>query len=96
MSDFADVVVTEIREPLQAVCKILADESNHVAYAFFANLLFGLDDPSDEAAVIMTVIELSKCAFLGFEYTATQQEAINELLDRAIAVSTTMSADGTH
>lgn len=92
MSDFADVVTTEVIEPMQVVCKVLADDNNHAAFAFFSNLLFQLDDPNNEALVLATVIELSRCAFLGFEYSFEAQVAINDLLDRSIAMSHTMSA----
>ena len=93
MSDFADVVTSEVVEPLRLVCKILAEENNSAAFTFFSSLLFQLDDPADEALVLVTVIELSKCAFLGFYFSPVAQTAINDLLDRAIALSHTMSAD---
>ncbi len=92
MSDFADVVKSEVIEPLKVVCKVLADDQNNEAFAFFSNLLYQLDDPTDEALVLVTVIELSKCAFLGFYFSPGAQAAINNLLDRSIEMSHTMSA----
>jgi hypothetical protein len=40
------------------------------------------------------VIELSKCAFLGFEYSPLVALQIDQLLERSIDLAHTMSADG--
>ena len=89
---FAAVVNTELTEPLKTLCQLLASEGSAEEFAFFANLLFMLGDPEDEAQVLAAVIELSNCAFVGLNFSSAAQSQINDILDRAISLAHTMSA----
>ena len=50
-------------------------------------------EPDDELGIIVASIELSKCAFLGSQYTPAIQAQVNQILDQAITLSATMSSD---
>jgi N-acyl-D-aspartate/D-glutamate deacylase len=91
-NSFAAIIDTEIREPLQALCDLFAEEAAMSEFAYFANLLFMLNDPEDEVQVLATVIELSNCAFVGLSYSDEALAQIDSLLARAIDVAHTMSA----
>jgi hypothetical protein len=54
--------------------------------------LFGDEDTSSQEQMLGAIFELSRCAFLGFEYTAEANARINQLLDYWIDVSHTMSS----
>ena len=62
-------------------------------FVYFSGVLEMLSDPNDEFSVIAASIELSRCAFLGFQYTPEIQTMVNEILDQAIRLSSTMSSD---
>lgn len=94
MTDFSDIVEKELAEPILALCQLFADEKAHDEYIFFSGLLNMLSDPGDEEMILAAVIELSKCAFLGFSYSIEAQVRIDQLLERAIDLSHTMSASG--
>jgi hypothetical protein len=91
-NSFAAIIDTEIREPLRALCDLFAEEAAMSEFAYFANLLFMLNDPEDEVQVLATVIELSNCAFVGLSYSDEALAQIDCLLARAIDVAHTMSA----
>lgn len=91
--DFPEVVTRDLVEPLKDLCVLFDAEQANQEFAFFSNLLFHLRDPADEAEVLYAVIELSKCAFLGFDYSDQARLQIDALLERAITLSHTMSAD---
>ena len=70
MSDeFGAVVEQELILPLKGLCELFAEEGAYAELAWFSNVLNMLGEPEDEAAVLRGVIELSKCAFLGFMYS---------------------------
>ena len=92
---FAAVVTVELVQPLTDLCAQFESEQAHPEFAFFSNLLFHLRDPNDEAQVLYAVLELSKCAFLGFSYSDEAKLQIDALLERAITLSHTMSASDT-
>ena len=71
---------------------MLSEEDQMEACSFFAGVLDMLSNPEDEPTVLAAVIELSRCAFLGFQYTPAATERINQILDKAIVLSATMSA----
>jgi hypothetical protein len=91
-NSFAAIIDTELRVPLQALCDLFAEEGAMTEFAYFANLLFMLSDPEDEVQVLATVIELSKCAFIGLSYSSEALAQIDSLLARAIDLAHTMSA----
>ena len=91
--DFADVVITEFKTPLAELCKQLMAAGEIDQFIYFSGVLDMLNDPSDEFSVIAASIELSRCAFLGFQYTSDVQEQVNQILDQAITLSATMSSD---
>jgi hypothetical protein len=93
-SSFSGVVTDQIVEPLKALCDLFVDEQAHNEFAFFANVLFMLREPGNEVAVLEAVIELSKCAFVGLEFSYEAQQQVDAILERAITLSYTMSASG--
>lgn len=95
MSSFEDIVRTEIVTPLMELLELFSDEGADAEFAWFTGVLHMLRDPGDEAMVLGAVIELSKCAFLGFSYSQEAAEKIDSILERAITLSHTMSADPT-
>ena len=52
-----------------------------------------MGDGGDEGAVMMACIELGRCAFLGFRFTPDVELQVTAILDRAIELSSIMSAD---
>ena len=49
-------------------------------------------EPGDEFSVIAASIKLSRCSFLGFQYSPAIQAQVNQILDQAITISTPMSS----
>ena len=94
--DFADVVQTQFKEPLEKLCEALMENGEMEQYLFFSGILDMLGDPGNEVSVIAASIELSRCAFLGFQYSPAIQNQVNQVLDQAISISTTMSSDSQH
>ena len=91
-TSFGDVVKQELTDPVITLCELFAEEKAHDQFTFFSGILNMLSDPSDEEMVLAAVIELSKCAFLGFDYSLEARQQIDVLLERAINLSHTMSA----
>lgn len=91
--DFATVVDQELVVPLKTLCELFAEEGAYAELAWFSGVLDMLGEPDNEAAVLRGVIELSKCAFLGFIYSFEASSQIDSLLERAINLSHTMSAE---
>ena len=91
--DFGAVVEQELILPLKGLCELFAEEGAYAELAWFSNVLNMLGEPEDGAAVRRGVIELSKCAFLGFMYSYEASAQIDSLLERAINLSHTMSAE---
>ena len=90
--EFAQVVTRDLVEPLVCLCALFETEQAHQEFAFFSSLLLRLREPADEAEVLLVVIELSKCAFLGFDNSVQARLQIDALLGNAITLSHTMSA----
>ena len=91
-TDFASVVKTELTDPILDLCNLFAEEKAHDQFTFFSGVLNLLHDPNDEEMVLAATIELSKCAFLGLEYSWEAQVKIDAILERAINLAHTMSA----
>ena len=89
---FAETVSRDVVEPLKELCELFSEEAAYAEFAWFSNVLAMRSDPGDESAVLAAVIELSKCAFLGFFYSHEAAEKIDGILERAITLSHTMSA----
>ena len=92
--DFSEMVYSEITQPIEMLCEVLYEEGELHQHAFFTALLPLLAEPEREEMVLAAVIELSKCAFLGFEYSPLVAYQIDQLLARSIDLAHTMSADG--
>jgi len=94
MADFSEIVETDLSGRIKSLCELFAKEEAMEEYTFFSGILTLLSDPNDEPMILTAVIELSRCAFLGFSYSMEAQIQIDELLDKAINLSETMSATG--
>ena len=92
MADFSEIVEVELFQPVRSLCELFAEEKAHDEYLFFSGILNMLSDPRDEEMILAAVIELSKCAFLGFHYSPDAMLQIDALLERAINLSHVMSA----
>ncbi|MFT7221578.1 MAG: hypothetical protein ACI8Z1_003200 [Candidatus Azotimanducaceae bacterium] len=94
MADFSEIVETDLSGRIKLLCELFAKEEAIEEYTFFSGILTLLSDPNDEPMILTAVIELSRCAFLGFSYSIEAQAQIDQLLERAINLSETMSATG--
>jgi hypothetical protein len=92
--DFQELVQSEITMPIAELCETMLEEGEMEQHAFFEGLLPLLTEPDREEMVLAAVIELSKCAFLGFNYSPIVAMKIDQLLERSINLAYTMSADG--
>lgn len=92
--EFSEVVYRELTQPIEMLCEVLRQEGEVDQYEYFTALLPLLAEPEREEMVLAAVIELSKCAFLGFEYSPLVALQIDQLLERSIDLAHTMSADG--
>ena len=92
--DFQEIVYNELTLPIVALCELLVEEDQLDQHTFFSGLLPLLADPEREEMVLAAVIELSKCAFLGFQFSPCAALLIDQLLERSIDLAHTMSADG--
>jgi hypothetical protein len=91
--EFNQIIEDELKLPLISLCGILASEEEFEQFAFFAAIIPLLEDENREDQVLLAVLELSRCAFLGFHYSPTTALLIDQLLERAITLSHTMSAE---
>ena len=91
--ELAQHVISNITAPIQELLVLFKAAHSDEEYIYFSGVLELIRDPGNEAEVITAVIELSKCAFLGFYYPDYIQEKINKLLDDSILIAHTMSAD---
>jgi hypothetical protein len=91
--DFHELVQKEITMPIVSLCETLVEEGEMEQHTFFAGLLPLLAEPEREEMVLAAVIELSKCAFLGFSFSPDVAMRIDHLLERSIDLAHTMSAD---
>ena len=94
MPTFAEIVETDLAQPVKELCDLFAEENATDELTFFSGILNMLADGDDEAMVLAATIELSRCAFLGFDYSIEAKVRIDQLLERAINLAHTMSATG--
>ena len=92
-SSFDQIVRDEIHAPLMRLCEQLASEGAAHEHLFFEQIVTMLSPPRSEVSVLEAVFELSRCAFIDFDYSPEATEQINQILDQAIALSEVMSAD---
>jgi len=92
LKTFEQTVRDDFLEPLRQILNTLADEEAHSEFAFFSGVFTMVQDPASQEEVLMAIVELSNCAFLGFQYSETAQTQINALLDYWIEISHAMSA----
>ena len=90
--NFEEMVESQFIEPLQALLKLFGDEGAVDEIVYFSGVLNMVEDTSSQEQMLAAIFELSRCAFLGFEYTAEANARINQLLDYWIEVSHTMSS----
>ena len=90
--NFEEIVESQFIEPLQALLKLFGDEGAVNEIVYFSGVLNMVEDTSSQEQMLGAIFELSRCAFLGFEYTAEANARINQLLDYWIDVSHTMSS----
>ena len=90
--DFADVVRSKFKEPLESLCEALMNAGEMEQHLFFSEIVDMSYEPGDEFSVIAASIELSRCSFLGFQYSPAIQAQVNQILDQAITISTPMSS----
>ena len=91
--DFSEFMVAQIKAPLDALCEGLMASGELDQYLFFNGVAQMMGDGTDECAVMMACIELGRCAFLGFRFTPDVELQVTTILDRAIELSSIMSAD---
>ncbi|HAY47181.1 MAG TPA: hypothetical protein DCY55_13005 [Gammaproteobacteria bacterium] len=90
---FEETVETQFVQPVQALLQAFAKEGAEAEHQYFSGVLSIVEDKTSEAQMLAAIIELSRCAFLGFYYSEATQGQINDLLDYWIDVAHTMSAD---
>ena len=78
---------------LASLCRILERDEEPAAWVFFHQIMSGLEAAEEEAEIGHFVIELSASAFLGFSYSPDAAIVLDHLLERAIEIADTMSAD---
>ncbi|MBL6691590.1 MAG: hypothetical protein ISP91_14485 [Pseudomonadales bacterium] len=94
MQEFHDIVDARLTQPILGLCHDFAEQEAYEEYTFFSGVLNLLADPNDEEMVLAATIELSRCAFLGFQYTEDARLKIDKILEDAIDLAHTMSASG--
>ena len=94
--NFDEIVYNELTLPSDALCETLSEEEQMQQYAFFSFFLPLLAEPDQEAMVLAAVIEFSKCAILGFQFSPAAALQIDQLLLRNIDLAHTMSANHTN
>ena len=90
--DFADFVRSNFKEPLESLREALLNAGEMEQYLFFSGIVDMSYEPGDEFSVIAASIDLSRCSFLGFQYSPAIQAQVNQILDQAITISTPMSS----
>jgi hypothetical protein len=90
---FEETVETQFVKPIQALLQAFSKEGADAEHEYFSGVLSIVEDKSSEAQMLAAIIELSRCAFLGFYYSESTQSQINDLLDYWIEIAHTMSAD---
>jgi hypothetical protein len=93
---FHEKVYNDVTAPIIELCALLMEEDELEQHAFFSGLLPLLAEPIQEEQVLAAVIELSRCAFLGFQYSPMAALQIDQLLAQSIDLAHTMSAQGMH
>ena len=59
--DFADVVRSKFKEPLESLCEALMNAGEMEQHLFFSEIVDMSYEPGDEFSVITASIELSRC-----------------------------------
>ncbi len=92
MQEFHHIVDARLTQPILKLCHDFAEQEAYEEYTYFSGVLNLLADPTDEEMVLAATIELSRCAFLGFDYSIEAQLKIDKILEDAIDLAHTMSA----
>ena len=90
---FEETVETQFVKPIQVLLEAFSKEGADPEHAYFSGVLSIVEDKASEAQMLAAIIEFSRCAFLGFYYSESTQNQINDLLDYWIEIADTMSAD---
>ena len=86
-------VKAQLRPKLLTVVNYLADDGDTAAFAWYVSLVTMLDAAESEVELIGFSIELSKAAFLGFQYDNVAHLLIDELLEVAEHIAHAFTAD---
>ena len=86
-------VKAQLRPKLHQVINYLADGGDPAAFAWYVALLSMLDEAESEIQLLEFSIELSKAAFLGFQYDDVACLLIDNLLAEAEVIARTFTAD---
>ncbi|MEE2785461.1 MAG: hypothetical protein VYE04_18995 [Pseudomonadota bacterium] len=81
-----------LRPHFLTLLRYLADEGEPLCLSYFMDLLQQLDNAEEEADLILLCFELSKAAFLGFQYDATSMQLVDRLLEEAQQIAQTLTA----
>jgi len=93
-NDAASVAKGELLPLLTNLCSLARQDGRREQEIFFGRIRSAIEhsrDPEDLAAPFM---ELSTCAFLGFDYSLSAQLLIDRILEAAQRLSLTLSAGG--
>lgn len=90
---FEEMVETQFVAPIKVLLESFVKEGADAEHEYFSGVLSIVQDNASQEQMITAIIELSRCMFLGFYYSESTQNQINDLLDYWIEVSHTMTAD---
>ena len=66
---FEETVEMHFVQPIQVLLEAFAKEGAEAEHSYFSGVLAIVKDNASEAQMLAAVIELSRCAFLGFYYS---------------------------
>ena len=92
-NELVQSVKAQLRPKLYQVINYLADGGDPSAFAWYVALLSMLDEADSEIQLLEFSIELSKAAFLGFQYDEPASLLIDSLLAEAEGIAHTFTAD---
>ena len=92
-NDLVQSVKAKLRPKLHQIIKYLSEGGDPSAFAWYVSLLTMLDEADSEIHLIEFSIELSKAAFLGFQYDDVASLLIDNLLAEAESIAHAFTAD---
>lgn len=85
-------VQARLRPHFLTVLNYLADQGEPLCLSYFMDMLQQLDSAQEETDLMLLCFELSKAAFLGFQYDATSMQLVDQLLEEAQQIAQTLTA----